>query len=65
MRFGGWEYAVLILGVIAGALLATADPALAFARPPSGGPIPVLGVGLPAAGVVVTLLLAHRFRRDN
>lgn len=66
MRYwGGWAYAIFVLGAFGAALLATVDPALALARPPRGGPGPLLGLGLPAAGVVVALLLARCFRRTD
>jgi hypothetical protein len=59
----GYAYAVLTVALAGAGLLATIDPALALARPPRGGPGPLLGLGLPAAGVIAVLLIARRFRR--
>lgn len=58
-------YAIFVVGACGMALLAMLDPALAMARPPRGAPGPLLGLGLPAAGVTVAVLLARRFRRKG
>lgn len=61
---GGWAYSVAVLGGFAVALVAMVEPALAqFIR---GGPAPLIGVGLPFAGVVlVAVMVARSFRRSD
>jgi hypothetical protein len=69
MRGGvNWVFAAFVFGILGVAFLATMDQALAMAwppKPPRGGPGPLVGLGLPAAGVVAVLFLARRFRREN
>lgn len=63
--WGGWAYVIFAVGAFGVCVLATLDPAMAMARPPRGAPGPLLGLGLPAAGVAVAVFLARRFRRKS
>jgi hypothetical protein len=63
--WSGCAYAAFIIAMAGAALLAAIDPAFALARPPRGGPGPLLGLGLPAVGVIAVLLFGRRFRRPT
>jgi len=65
MRWGGWLGLAALLGTAAVAFLTIADPAFAFAKPPSGAPGPLIGVGLPVGAVVLAALVARHFRRND
>jgi hypothetical protein len=56
------------LGILVGGGVVEPDLVLAGFNdpPPSGGPAPLIGIGLPIAGAVVaTVLVAHHFRRKH
>ena len=61
-----WVCCLTIVGGAAVALLGMSDPALSFARPPRSAPGPLIGMGLPVAGIIVaTLAAVCRFRRNE
>lgn len=65
MRFLGWARSVSVLGGLSVVLLAMFEPALAN-DPIRGAPGPLIGIGLPIAGVVlVALMVARSFRRND
>ena len=58
-----WAYCLTIFGAAAILLTGMLEPALALARPPRGAPGPLIGIGLPLAGLVVAAVaLARRWR---